>query len=158
MPLTPAPIHLVNVLLSPVWGWLHRVASVLSVCSESARHDPDRPATESVLLPAAWLGGGPAKGPDSGTLLWHCARDESAPSKGEISWLTTTVSFQTWVVVFEDAETIGSDRLEESQVACRVGIGMRLMAAEDTREPLSCAEVLMCVPFEIKNSSELRSL
>lgn len=42
-------------------------------------------------------------------------------------------------VALEDAETIGSDRLQESQVARRVDIGMRRMSAEDARKPPSLA-------------------
>ena len=70
---------------------------------------------------------------------WASHHDYFASYRINAEWLTATVSFQTLVAVFEDAETIGSDRLKESQVACGVEIGMGRMTAEDARKALSLA-------------------
>ena len=99
-----------------------------------ARHGSFSPAV--VENPRSWSQWSASVGNGAHVALHVLARKRV---KHAWTWLTATVLFRTLVAVFEDAETIGSDRLQESQIARRADIGMHRMAAEDARKALSLA-------------------
>lgn len=59
--------------------------------------------------------------------------------------------FSDKTIVFEDAETIGSDRFQEAQVLGRVEVRVVFVTAMDTHEPLSLST--SPVPFKARTAA-----